>query len=373
VNNKALRYQRQMILPEVGIKGQEKLKNARVLVVGAGGLGCPVLSYLVSSGVGYIKVADNDLVEETNLHRQPLYADNCIGKSKVYEAARILNDINPNVSIVPLDLYVSAENICELVSDVQIIVDGSDNFATKYLLNDACVELGKTLVSGSIFCFEGQVSVFNAALNGSTRGPTYRCLFPEPPPAKLIPSCAEAGVLGVLPGVIGTLQATEVIKLIIGCGEVLTGRLLVFDALSMSFSEISFSRNEDIVAKTCIQDSGYYTSLLPCSLQNSDNINITPSLLRKKLRSGEDVLLIDVRQCFERDRYHIGGTHIPSNTLLANLDRVPRNKQVVFYCETGDRSYRAISMLRKDFGFTNLYNLEGGLLKIKPLVYKPGA
>lgn len=354
------RYQRQMLLPELGLAGQEKLKQACVLVVGAGGLGCPVLSYLAAAGVGRIKIADGDLVERSNLHRQPLYGNSAIGCAKAERAALTLGDSNPHVTVVPLACRVEAANVGEMIADVDIVIDGSDNFSTKYLLNDACVVLGKPLVSGSIFCFEGQVSVFNALKTDASRGPTYRCLFPEPPPAELVPSCAEAGVLGVLPGVVGTLQATETLKLILGIGDILAGRLLLFDALGMSFSEISFERNEEEVSRTHIRAPSYYREL--SSVCGSEVAQISASELKGKLERSEDFLLIDVREPFEKNEFDLGGELIPSARLLANAERIPRDRTVVLYCHSGIRSARGIRELSRKFGFTNLLNLKGGIV-----------
>lgn len=354
------RYQRQMILPEVGLAGQQKLKHSRVLVVGAGGLGCPILTYLVAAGVGTIKIADADLVDRTNLHRQPLYGEAAVGRLKVEEATRILKESNPTVDIISLSSRMEAENVREILSDVEIVVDGSDNFATKYLLNDGCVELGKSLVSGSIFCFEGQLSVFNSPLANGNRGPTYRCLFPEPLPVGVVPSCADAGVLGVLPGVIGSLQATETLKLILGIGEILSGRMLVFDALRMAFSEICFERNEEIASHTHIRPASYYHALaVSCSV---DAGQISVRELKSRLEQNEELLLIDVREPAEKEEFDLGGELIPSGVLLSQSDRIPRDRPVVLYCRSGVRSKKGVAQLRREHGFSNLLNLEGGIL-----------
>ncbi len=355
-----VRYQRQMILPEVGREGQEKLKQAHVLVVGAGGLGCPALTYLVAAGVGTIRIADGDRVDRTNLHRQPLYSEASVGMRKVEEAVRVLRGINPEVHLDAWACRVDAANVREVLSGIEIVVDGSDNFSTKYLLNDACVEMDKVLVSGSVFRFEGQVSVFNADLGGGVRGPTYRCLFPDPPSADLVPSCAEAGVLGVLPGVVGTLQSAEVLKLVLGIGRTLSGRLLLFDSLSMAFSEVSFRRQDALAASTKIQPDSYYLQLTSdCTIEVSQ---ISPAELRRRMARNEDMELIDVREPFEKEEYDIGGQLIPGSLLRINAYRIPRDKTVVLYCRSGARSRKGIAELRREFGFTNLVNLEGGLM-----------
>ena len=354
------RYQRQIILPEIGVAGQEKLKRARVLVVGAGGLGCPVLSYLVCTGVGLIKVADGDSVDLSNLHRQPLFDEGAVGSPKVEVAARLLREKNSKVEIFTIPCRIDAQNVRELLADVDIVVDGSDNFATKYLLNDACVELGKTLVSGSIFCFEGQVSVFNAPLGNGRRGPTYRCLFPEPPVAGLIPSCAEAGVLGVLPGVVGSLQATEVVKLILEIGEVLAGSLLVFDAMKMSFAKYTFDRDEQVVSATKIRPAAYYRALSGDCAEAIKTISVGD--LRQMMERREDVQLVDVREPEEKAEFDLGGELIPRGELLAEAQRIPRDRPVVLYCRTGVRSANGVAELEREFGYSNLYNLDGGIL-----------
>ncbi len=353
------RYQRQMILPEVGPAGQQKLESGRVLVVGAGGLGCPVLSYLTAAGVGTILVADEDRVERSNLHRQVLFGESAIGRVKADRAVEILRDLNPSISLRAIPARVSVNNIRDLLAEVDIVVDCTDNFAAKYLLNDACVELDKVLVSGSLFAFEGQLSVFNTPLPSGGRGPTYRCLFPYPPDPRLIPSCAEAGVLGVLPGVIGALQATEVLKILVGIGEVLSGRLLLFEALQLSFREIFFRRNSATVAATSIQSAYYYQRLNPaCS---ADEDIITPLELKRRLDSDEELVLIDVREPSEKQLCDIGGKLIPLGVLCENLEQIPRDKPVVLYCQRGGRSQKGLESLRNGFGFSNVLSLSGGI------------
>lgn len=352
-------YQRQMLLPGIGASGQALLKKARVIVVGAGGLGCPVISYLAAGGIGTLKIVDYDRVERSNLHRQPLYGVESIGRAKSDEARRAAECLNPGIKVQSIERRIEESNVRELLSDIDIVVDGSDNFAAKYLLNDACVELDKPLVSAAIFCFEGQLSVFNAPLTAGGRGPSYRCLYPEPPPAGLVPSCAEAGVLGVLPGIIGSLQALEVLKLILGIGDSLVGRLLIFDALRNSFSEVSFNRNAQMAQDTKIQCAEYYRELSP-------RCDAIPSLnakeLRLKLARHEDLVLIDVREPYEKAEFDIGGTLIPLGSLVAQAHLIPRDRPVVIYCKGGARSRQGISQLQRELGYNNLWNLDGGMM-----------
>lgn len=337
------RYSRQIILPELGNTGQKKLKSARVLVIGAGGLGCPVLQYLVAAGIGHIGIADHDTVDHTNLHRQVLYNSEDIGKSKAERAKEKLSIQNHNVNINSYNFKIDPANCEKLISEYQIIVDCSDNFETRYLLNDFCFKLDKPLVSGSIFKFEGQLSVFNYK-----GGPTYRCLFPEPPADH--PNCAEIGVIGILPGIIGSLQANEVIKIISGMGEVLSGKLLTMNSLTMEFRLIKFKRSENLEIK---QDS----------LPVKSNIvkEITPVLLKIKLQSNEPPQIIDVREDYEYSLCHLPSIHIPLNLIPAEMNKISRTKEVVILCHHGMRSYSAIRYLQENFNFNNLYNLEGGI------------
>jgi sulfur-carrier protein adenylyltransferase/sulfurtransferase len=340
------RYQRHLILSGFGIEAQEKLKNFSVLVIGAGGLGCPVLLYLASAGIGNIGIVDNDVVSESNLHRQVLYTQADIGKRKCEVASSKLREMNPYVSIEAIPILFSKENALEILGDYDLVIDGSDNFSTRYLSNDACVILNKPLVSGSIFKYEGQVSVFNYK-----NGPTYRCLFPESPSADEMPNCAEIGVLGVLPGVIGTIMATEAIKIAAQIGEPLSGKLLVYDALQMSFNTLSFSANPENQKITSL---GEYDS--DCDITTVKEI--TANELKNRL---EEIILIDVREPYEHYTFNIGGLNLPLSELTQHLEDIPKDKTVVVHCQVGARSRKAIEKLQSEFGYTNLLNLTNGL------------
>ena len=343
------RYARQIVLPEIGLEGQEKLKRAKVLVVGAGGLGCPVLQYLVSAGVGTIGIADGDMVDESNLQRQILYSFVDIGKFKAETAKRKLTALNSYCKLHASNCKLTAANALDLVQDYDLIIDGSDNFSTRYLVNDACVMLNKPLVFGSIFKFEGQVSVFN-----HRNGPTYRCLFPEPPQES--PNCCEIGVLNVLPGIIGTMMANEALKIILGIGEVLSGKLFVFDALSSQANSISFEKNP---ANAKINSLVDYESF--CNPKGDSIREISSAELNKLIRQKEKIQIIDVREPGEYSEFNINGQNIPLNLLPDNVDRIPKDIPVIIHCKGGTRSKRAIELLQLDFGFTNLYNLTGGI------------
>ncbi|MCH2225467.1 MAG: molybdopterin-synthase adenylyltransferase MoeB [Crocinitomicaceae bacterium] len=339
-------YNRQLILNEVGIEGQLKLKNAKVLVIGAGGLGCPIIQYLTAAGIGRIGIIDDDVVDQSNLHRQVLYTHEDIGASKAETAVKRLSKLNPFVSFQVFNERLTKENAIEYFHKFDIIVDGSDNFPTRYLANDASVITKKPLVFGSIFKFEGQVTVFNME-----NGPSYRCLFPNPPGVNEVPNCSEIGVLGVLPGIIGALQANEVIKLICGFGEVLSGRLLMFDALSLTQNIITFQRSINAGISELAEDYEMF-----CGVIMQDSIVL--SELNDTL---DKYNLLDVRTDLEREEYNIGGFHIPLPELPNRLDEVPTEKPLVVYCKAGVRSEMAISLL-KDHGFIGeLINLEGGL------------
>ena len=339
-------YSRHLILDKVGVQGQEKLKAARALVIGAGGLGCPILSYLTAAGVGTIGIIDHDKVDQSNLQRQVLYTQSDIGTYKVEAAKARLSTLNPFIKFDTYTEALSRENALELFSKYDIIVDGSDNFPTRYLVNDAAVIVNKPIVFGSIFKFEGQVSVFNYE-----NGPTYRCLYPTSPRPNEVPNCSEIGVIGVLPGIIGSLQANEVIKIICGIGDVLSGRLLIFDALSLNQSTLKFAKNKEIeVVK--LEDS--YEEL--CGIVQQREITLTA------LKNARDSYqLLDVRTDAERASENIGGVHIPLHELHTRLNEVPSDKALVVYCKAGIRSAQAIQML-EEAGFQNqLINLKGGL------------
>jgi sulfur-carrier protein adenylyltransferase/sulfurtransferase len=338
-----VRYARHLSLPEVGEAGQEKLKSGSVLIVGAGGLGSPAGLYLAAAGVGRIGIVDFDDVDASNLHRQVLYGTSDIGRPKLEAARARLHDLNPEITINTHSEALTSANALDIVINYDLVVDGTDNFPTRYLVNDACVILGKPNVYGSIFRFEGQASVFSAP-----DGPCYRCLYPEPPPAHLVPSCAEGGVLGVLPGVIGTIQATEAIKLLTGIGETLVGRLLLFDALRMSFRTLRLRQQHD-QHTTITRLIDYDMFCNPASPHE-----VTPEQL------GLDALLVDVREQYEWDAGHINGArHVPLGELPNRLSEFSSESDVVFYCQTGGRSARALDLAR-GAGLTRAKHLRGG-------------
>lgn len=343
------RYSRHLILSEIGEAGQRKLKSAKVLVVGAGGLGCPVLQYLAAAGVGTIGIVDFDVVEESNLQRQVLYTAEDAGKQKAIVAKTKLAAQNPHIVLHSHAVALDSGNALELFSAYDIIVDGSDNFATRYLVNDACVILKKPLVFASIFKFEGQVSVFNY-----NNGPTYRCLYPEPPAPGDVPNCSEIGVIGVLPGIAGTLQANEVIKLITGIGELLSGKLLSFDALSMQFN---IFRVKAVAANQAISKLIDYEAF--CRVVKE----ISAAELKQKLNASTDLQLVDVREPSEYNSKNIGGLLIPIGTLEQNLHRLDREKEIVVHCASGVRSRKAAELLMKS-GFEKVYSLKNGLLDL---------
>ncbi|TKT88635.1 molybdopterin-synthase adenylyltransferase MoeB [Dyadobacter frigoris] len=330
------RYSRQIILPEMGISGQEKLKAARVLVIGAGGLGCPVLQYLTAAGVGTICVVDDDTVDVTNLHRQILYSADDIGKSKAETAVKKLSAMNPFINLIAIPVRLDELNASEIISNYDLVIDGSDNFATRYLANDVCVALNKPLVFGSILRFEGQVSVFNYK-----GGPTYRCLFPE---AEEGDNCEVAGVIGILPGIIGTYMANETIKIICGFGEILSGKLLVLNALGNTNNVFNFSRSADF---PIVQNDNVITPLKTISEIKIEEMFFEE--LENRLESkSEDLYLIDVRENYEFEEDFIGGENIPLAELPENIVNFPADKTIVFYCTTGKRSRIAATLLAKN-------------------------
>ena len=344
------RYARQVILSEIGVEGQEKLRRAKVLIVGAGGLGSPTSIYLAAAGVGTIGLVDFDRVDATNLHRQILYGTSAIGRPKLEAAKERLEDLNDDVRVVTHATRLTSENALEILTGYDVVIDGTDNFATRYLVNDACVLLGKPNVYGSIFRFDGQVSVF-----ATKDGPCYRCLYPTPPPPHLVPSCAEGGVLGVLPGVVGTLQATEAIKLITGAGETLAGRLLLFDALRATFRTMKLRRRcEEHEPITQLIDYEEF-----CTPMHERDI--TPAAVNEKLSSGSDVVLIDVREPYEWSAGHIGqAKHIPMAQVPQRLADIPKDREVVMICRSGARSARVQEYLLQN-GYTRVKNMVGGM------------
>ena len=359
------RYSRHLIMPEVGVDGQRKLKAARVLCVGAGGLGAPASMYLAAAGVGTVGLVDFDAVDASNLHRQIIYDTTDVGKRKLDAARDRLKAMNSSVNVVTHELALTSKNALDVLKDYDIILDGTDNFQTRYLVNDACVLLGKPNAYGSIFRFDGQASVF--AVKG---GPCYRCLYPEPPPPGLVPSCAEGGVLGVLPGVIGIIQATEAIKLILGSGQPLIGRLLLYDALQMRFRELKLRRDPD--CPICgdhptihaLIDYDQFCGVVPTHAQpaTSGVPEITAEQLKAKIDRGEDLFLLDVREPNEFQICRIAGsTLIPLGELPQRTGELDRNREMVVHCKVGARSAKAVSLLQ-DRGFTRVSNLKGGIL-----------
>lgn len=362
------RYSRHLILPEIGVEGQKKLKAASVLLIGTGGLGSPLGLYLAAAGVGRIGLVDYDVVDESNLQRQVIHGTRDVGRSKLDSAEERLADINPFITIEKHNVPLTSENALDILADYDVIIDGTDNFPTRYLVNDACVLLGKPNVYGSVFRFEGQVSVFYAK-----EGPCYRCLFPVPPPPGLVPSCADGGVLGILPGTIGTLQATEAIKLIVGFGEPLIGRLLLYDASSMTFDTIRLRKNPQ--CPVC-GENPTITGLIDyeafCGVPAHDHStyveggepvrSMTVDELKARLDAGDDALLIlDVREPMEWQISVIEGSlRIPKDRVLAHLDELPRDRDIVVHCRTGLRSIEVIRRLQ-DEGYSRLYNLAGGI------------
>jgi adenylyltransferase/sulfurtransferase len=353
------RYGRHLTLPEVGEAGQQRLKAGRVLVVGAGGLGSPLALYLAAAGVGTIGVVDFDAIEESNLQRQIAHGTAGVGKSKLGSITARMQDLNPHVNVVPHELYLDRENALAIVRAYDVIVDGTDNFATRYLVNDACVLEGKPNVYGSILRFEGQASVFDARV-----GPCYRCLFPEPPPPGVVPNCAEAGVLGVLPGVIGSIQATEAIKLLLGAGDTLIGRLLLYDALEMRFREMRLKKDPNCPIcgeHPSIRELQDYDALCGVKPHASDGAEISARELAERLSRGEDLVVIDVREPHELAIARFpGALHVPLRTVPARAAELPRAPLLVLACHKGVRSMRALEILR-ELGFTRLKSLAGGI------------
>jgi sulfur-carrier protein adenylyltransferase/sulfurtransferase len=355
-------YSRHLILPEVGTLGQRRLKAAKVLMIGTGGLGSPLGLYLAAAGVGTLGLVDFDVVDESNLHRQVLFGRSAVGKAKTQAATDRLRDVNPHIKVIPYETRLDSSNALELFKDYDVIVDGTDNFPTRYLVNDACVLLGKPNVYGSIFRFEGQVSVFWGA-----QGPCYRCLFPEPPPPGLVPSCAEGGVLGVLPGIIGSLQANEVIKLIVGAGDPLIGRLVLFDALKLKFRELKLRKNPDcpICSDHPTQheliDYEQFCGIDPQADAVEAAFEISTPELKNWLDEGRRLTLLDVRNPPEWEICRLEGAQlIPLPELQDRLGELDPADTIVVHCHHGPRSARAVSFLRQ-MGFSRAINLAGGI------------
>ena len=364
-NQEIARYSRHLIMPEVALDGQKQLKSAKVLTVGTGGLGSPLALYLAAAGVGVIGIVDFDVVDESNLQRQIIHGTSDVGRPKVVSAYEKIKDVNPNVEVRVHEEALTSENALEIFEDYDVIVDGTDNFPTRYLVNDACVLLGKPNVYGSIFRFEGQASVFFAE-----EGPCYRCLYPEPPPPGLVPSCAEGGVLGILPGAIGTIQATETVKLILGIGEPLIGRLLLYDALGMSFREMKLRKDPN--CPVC-GENPTVTELIDyqefCGIPQAnaeEEKNGVPEIsvidLKSKLDNGEDINVLDVREPHEYEVANIGAKLIPLGELPERLIEVESDGgEIAVLCRSGVRSARAVKLMQ-DTGFGRVYNVKGGIL-----------
>ena len=367
-NAEVARYSRHLIMPEVGMDGQLKLKAASVLCIGAGGLGSPVAMYLAAAGVGRLGIVDFDVVDYSNLQRQVIHGTPDVGRSKLASARDSLHAINPEVHIETHELALSSSNALDVLRGYDVIVDGTDNFPTRYLVNDACVLLGRPNVYGSIFRFEGQASVFAAQ-----DGPCYRCLYPEPPPPGLVPSCAEGGVLGILPGVVGTIQATEAVKLIIGVGEPLVGRFLVYDALRMRFRELKLRKDPDCPVcgdnptVTELIDYEQFCGVTPAAPAGESSAgaddDATVEQLKARIDSRDGVFILDVR---EPQEYQIcaipGSTLIPLGDLPSRLHELAGRGEMIVHCKSGARSAKAVKLLR-DAGFAQAKNLRGGILR----------
>lgn len=355
------RYARHLSIPEFGKEAQEKLKAAKVLVIGSGGLGSPLLLYLAAAGVGKIGIVDFDIVDESNLQRQVLFTVEDIGKSKAAIAKKRLLALNPFIRIEVYNTAFTADNAMDIANDYEIIADGTDNFPTRYLTNDVCVLTDKVNVYASIYRFEGQVSVFNYLNEDGERGPNYRDLFPQPPPPGMVPSCAEGGVLGVLPGIIGSLQASEVIKVITGVGTPLSGRLFLFDAASFTTRNLKIRKNPATTITKLI-DYDQFCGIIPKKEITNMVKAINVQELKNWMDAGKDFQLIDVRETYEYDICHLDGELVPLNTILNYIDQIAKNKPVILHCRSGVRSANAIKVLQTQYGFDNLLNLEGGIL-----------
>jgi sulfur-carrier protein adenylyltransferase/sulfurtransferase len=364
-NDEIARYSRHLILPEVGMEGQQKLKAARVLCVGTGGLGSPLAFYLAAAGVGTLGLVDFDVVDSSNLQRQIIHSTKDVGRPKLDSAEEKLRALNPHMKIVKFNTMLSSKNALEIFKDFDIVADGTDNFQTRYLVNDACVLSGKPNVYGSIFRFEGQASVF-----ATEEGPCYRCLYPEPPPPGLVPSCAEGGVLGILPGLVGVIQATEVIKLILGVGDPLIGRLLLVDSLGMRFRELKLRKNPDCPAcgthptVTALIDYDQFCGIQPAPAANAAQVNgveqIDVTTFKRQRDAGKDFFLLDVREPHEYKIAQIGGHLIPLGDLQKRVGELDKSREIVVQCKSGGRSQKAAEFLQQS-GF-KVKNLAGGIL-----------
>ncbi len=374
-NDEIQPFSRHWILPEVGMEGQIKLKDAKVLLVGTGGLGAPLGLYLAAAGIGTIGLVDFDVVDASNLQRQVIHGTKDIGRKKIDSAADRMLDINPNLKIVKHEVPLTSENALEIVQQYDLVADGTDNFPTRYLVNDVCVLTNKPNVYGSIFRFEGQSSVF-----ATEDGPCYRCLYPEPPPPGLVPSCAEGGVLGILPGVVGLIQATEVVKIILGIGETLKGRLMLYDALNMKFRELKLRRNpacpsgKCTVVKELIDYKEFCGIPEPVSTPIQTSGDLEPTDVKLMIDSGEDFILVDVREPHEYQIASISkATLIPLGQLPNRLSELPKDADIVCHCKSGVRSAKAVDLLKQN-GYVRVRNMKGGILawsdKVDPSVPK---
>src|ERR1700756_2941442 len=362
-NEEIARYSRHLILPEVVLEGQQKLKAAKVLCVGTGGLGAPLTYYLAAAGIGTLGLVDFDVVDESNLQRQIIHSTNDVGRPKIDSAAEKLKALNPYLNIVKHETMLTSANALEIIKDYDIVADGTDNFPTRYLVNDACVLTGKPNAYGSIFRFEGQASVF-----ATEEGPCYRCLYPEPPPPGLVPSCAEGGVLGILPGLVGVIQATEVIKLILGQGEPLIGRLLLIDALGMKFRELKLRKNPDCPAcgthptVTKLIDYNEFCGIRGEEKPVGSGVpEIQVEDFKRRLDNKDDLFVLDVREPHEYQICNIGGHLIPLNDLPKRVSELDTSKEIVAHCKMGGRSAKAVAFLQQA-GFKKIHNLSGGIL-----------
>jgi len=368
-NNEIARYSRHLLLPEVGLEGQQKLKAAKVLCVGTGGLGSPLAFYLAAAGIGTLGLVDFDVVDESNLQRQIIHSTKDVGRPKIDSATEKLQALNPYLNVVKHETMLTSANALEIIRDYDIVADGTDNFPTRYLVNDACVLTGKPNAYGSIFRFEGQASVF-----ATEEGPCYRCLYPEPPPPGLVPSCAEGGVLGILPGLVGVIQATEVIKLILGKGEPLIGRLLLVDSLNMRFRELKLRKNPDCPVcgthptVTRLIDYNQFCGITPepkaASVNGTPVQNGIPQItaveLKKRLDNHDDIFVLDVREPHEYQIANLGAKLIPLNDLPARAGELDKDAEIIVHCKSGGRSQKASEFLAQN-GFKKVWNLAGGI------------
>ncbi|MEM1136509.1 MAG: molybdopterin-synthase adenylyltransferase MoeB [Bacteroidota bacterium] len=366
------RYSRHFILPEINTEGQQKMKQAKVLVVGAGGLGSPILLYLAAAGIGTIGIVDFDVVDETNLQRQVIFSTTDVGKSKALVAKERILQLNPHVHVIVYQTKITSSNALEIIPQFDVVVDGTDNFPTRYLLNDACVFAAKPNVFGSIFRFEGQVAVFNYLYKNGERSPNYRDVFPNPPAPGEVPNCAEGGVLGVLPGMIGCIQANEVIKVVCGIGEVLAGKLFLIDTLSFLSRTIKIKKRTDnpisgeMPTLTALIDYEEFCNVkITSPVENATEVKeMDVKTLHQLLKSAADnVILIDVRAPYEYEISNLGGKLIPLSSIETLLEDIPKAEYIVFHCRTGQRSLKAIKKLQAFTDTSNFYNLEGGILK----------